>query len=275
MKGELLFNLPWILLYEADKNYRNGIRRLNRDAKTLAGIELFKFYISYFKEHGISSNKIIVLADSWFSNKTMLNYVKGIGVKYRLDAKKNYQVQLPDHDAISKRNEKRRGRKRKKFVKYCSLTDYFTKNDNWSSFMDSKKNRRVLYKTAEITLKTAGRVRVYAFKWKGKETIKFILTPPVRIRKPTAKRIYEDYSVRWKIEVAHRELKQQFSLSKSQSRKEKVVRGFIGIVNLTYSLWKSWVSSLKKKGENVSKCPTWAKIFHYQQIFKNHLIWGG
>ncbi len=80
--------------------------------------------------------------------------------------------------------------------------------------------------------------------------------------------MYRQYQARWRIEEAHRDLKQQFGLPKCQARQAWVVSGFIGLVYFGYSLWKSegWTQCQAELAP--LKCPSWAEEFHREQIYQ-------
>ena len=66
---------------------------------------------------------------------------------------------------------------------------------------------------------------------------KFILTPAIYNSQPNPETIYYEYSYRWRIEEAHRDLKQQFSLSRGRVRAKTTVQGFICLIYGVYSLF--------------------------------------
>lgn len=274
IKDQLVFIMPWMILETKKWSYSKRKRKLEQDSKTTAAIQMITLTMSWFQELNIRKKRIIILADSWFSNKNMVSFIKESKLKYRLDLRKNLRVQLPDHEAIKKKNEHRRGRKRSKFVKYKSLVEYFGKTENWSYFTDSSTEKQIYYKTSVVTLKTLGRVRVYAYYQESHQFPKFIAVPAQLLSKPSPKTVHKEYATRWRIEEAHRDLKQQFGLTKSQNRDGWVVSGFIGLVCLAYSQWKQWAFFLKEKTKNIIKCPTWSENFYIQQIIKKFISIG-
>ncbi|MHA2246716.1 MAG: transposase [Candidatus Hodarchaeales archaeon] len=92
------------------------------------------------------------------------------------------------------------------------------------------------------------------------------------LKTPTPQTVYRKYQSRWRIEEAHRDLKQQFGLPKCQSHQAWVVSGFIGLVYLGYSLWKieKW-KALQREVEPL-KCPSWATEFSREQIYPEILV---
>lgn len=266
VEGQLLFVLPWLLLKDSAV-FKNGFSGQNiQDIKTKAAIELLDEVVKWLEKVGIPKRKIVVVTDSWYSNKTMVEHLKEKKLNYRLDARSNLSVQCPDHEAIKKRGEKRRGRKRKKFVCYVSLKAFMGNYSSWKYFVDKSSDERIYHHTAIITLKKSGRVTVYAFRKESTSRTKFIITPPKRIRPSSFSTVYCHYRFRWRIEEAHRDLKQQFGLSRCQARRGWVVSGFVGLVFLGYSFWK-FTQFITEKIKGCSlKCPSWA------QSFRNFII---
>ncbi|MBN2267143.1 MAG: transposase [Candidatus Babeliaceae bacterium] len=270
INDQVLFILPWLLLKTQNWALFGRTVRNEQDGKTNAGILLIQGFIRWFEAIDIPISKVVVMADAWFSSKTMMAFLKLEQLNCRIDSKKNYRVQEPDHEAIRKRNERRRGRKRKKFVKWTALETYLGHPSQWHYFTDSEKNQRVFYKTVIVTLKTSGRARVYAFYREQSSSVKFILTPAKRLHPPSPKTVYRDYQSRWRIEEAHRDLKQHFGIGKCQNRAGRVIHGFFGIVCLAYGIWKRWAM---KRGVRVGvtpKCPTWAENYHHTYIRSNY-----
>ena len=90
---------------------------------------------------------------------------------------------------------------------------------------------------AIVTLKLGGRVRVFRFWREGCQEPQFLLTPATYTSQPAPKTVYREYSWRWRIEEAHRDLKQQFGLGKCRNRADAVVLGFVGLVYSWYTLF--------------------------------------
>ena len=132
---------------------------------------------------------------------------------------------------------------------------------SWKYFFDISSDERIYHHTAIITLKKSGRVTVYAFRKESTSRTKFIITPPKKIRPPSYKTVYQHYRFRWRIEEAHRDLKQQFGLSKCKVRRIWVVSGFVGLVFFGYSFWKFTRFIAGKIKKTPLKCPSWAYDF--------------
>ena len=93
----------------------------------------------------------------------------------------------------------------------------------------------------------------------------------LRISPPTHQTVYYRYKLRWRIEEAHRDLKQQFGLGKCQAREAWVVHGFIGLVYLGYSMWKFFSFKQFQTSVTPLKYPSWAEAFHRHQIVQELL----
>ncbi len=238
VEGHLVMILPWILVNKSKKTKKKKTKGKEQDAKTKIAIKMLNQIILWLDEFQVTRNRIAVEADSWFSSKPMLDFVRQMGVIYRIDGKKNYGVQVPDKEAIKKAKSQKRGRKRTKFVKYTPLKEYLGSSNSWAFFTNKLTKEQIRYRSAIVSLKTGGRTKIYAFKRKGAKNAKFILTNAKKNRPPTPETVYRDYLYRWRIEEAHRDLKQQFGLEKAQNRHEKVVNGFIHFIAMMYSIWK-------------------------------------
>jgi len=267
VNDKLIFVLPWLLRKPNLTQLKGGKTPKEQDAKTLAAIEMIQTIFSWLERGGIPETQIVVVADAWYANQTMQNFIKQTAADFRLDARSNLSVQCPDHKAIQSRKKKRRGRKRRKFVRYVPLKQFMGDSSGWFYFTDSATGGRVFYRKATLTLKTAGRVTVYAFHRESSAKPKYILTRAFRGKLPTPRRVYRQYQARWRIEEAHRDLKQQFGLPKCQARQAWVVSGFIGLVYFGYSLWKlkEWLQCQAEL--DLLKCPSWADEFHREQIY--------
>ncbi|OLS21139.1 MAG: hypothetical protein HeimC3_36980 [Candidatus Heimdallarchaeota archaeon LC_3] len=110
------------------------------------------------RRNKIPSRRIVVETDSWFNSKTMLDFLRQIKVAYRIDGKNNYGVQIPVRDAISKAQIQKKGRKRKHFVKYITLKEFFGSPEKWSKNTIKATVEIIYSRTATGTLKTGGRV---------------------------------------------------------------------------------------------------------------------
>jgi hypothetical protein len=268
---QLIFVLPW-LLYKSQLTQMRRIKRVKeQDAKTLAAIEMLRNLFSSLERGGIQQTQIVVVADAWYANQTMQRFIKQTDVNFRLDARSNLSVQSPDHKAIQTRTQRRRGRKRRKFVRYVPLKQFMTTSTHWKFFTDPTTGERVFYRTATLTLKTGGRVTCYAFHRESMARPKFILTRALRIKIVTPQRVYREYQSRWRIEEAHRDLKQQFGLGKCQARQAWVVSGFIALIYFGYCVWKTTQWMHPQTELDLSKCPSWAEVFHREQIFQEVL----
>ncbi|MHA1225692.1 MAG: transposase, partial [Candidatus Hodarchaeales archaeon] len=267
VKDQLIFVLPWILRKTLQGQQKKGKQNKEQDAKTMVAIEMVQTFISWLREVNIDENKILVMADAWYANKTMQNFLKKTRANFRFDARSNLSVQIPDHKAIQSRRKKRRGRKRRKFVRYVPLKHFMGSPAKWHYFTDPISKERVFYKKATLTLKAAGRVTVYAFKRESMTRPKFILTRASYVKSTTARYVYQQYQSRWRIEEAHRDLKQQFGLPKCQARQAWVVAGFVALVFFGYTLWKSTSWTCPQASSMFLKCPSWAETFHHEQIY--------
>ena len=269
---QLIFVLPWLLQKSQLTRSKGRKAHKEQDAKTLAAIEMIRNIFSALERGGIRQTQIVVVADAWYANQTMQTFIKQTAANFRLDARSNLSVQVPDHKAIQTRNRKKRGRKRKKFVRYVSLKQFMTAPTNWAFFTDPVTNERVYYRKTTLTLKTAGRVTCYVFHRESLAKLKFILTCALRVKSVTPQRVYREYQSRWRIEEAHRDLKQQFGLTKCQARYAWVVSGFIGLIYFSYCVWKTnrWLHPSAEV--DPLKCPSWAEEFHRAQIFQEALV---
>lgn len=272
--AHLLFIIPWILWKQGKPNRQRISANKEQDAKTLAAIEMIQTIIGWFVEIEVPEKHLVVIADAWYGNKTMQAFIKQTGSDCRIDCRKNYSVQVPNPSAIKARGQQKRGRKRTKFVSYKPLEQYMGNSSLWDYFTDPKTQERVSYKIATVTLKAAGRVTIYAFKWVNQSSPKFIMVRAFRKSRPTPQTVYFQYKLRWRIEEAHRDLKQQFGLRKCQARDGWVVQGFIGLVYLGYSLWKRLSFLASQLATIPLKCPSWAQAFHQGQIVAEMLAGG-
>ena len=263
---QLVFVLPWLLRRPASAQQPGSISRKDQDAKTLAACELLRIVRSRFKQAGISEKRIVVEADAWYGNKTFQSALKQTEGNFRLDARRNLLVQVPDQAALATRGQRRRGRTRQKFVRYLPLTQFLGNSNIWHWFTARDTGERIYYQMVILTLKTDGKVRVYAFWRESCGHPKYILTRALNHGKPTAQLVYDQYQQRWSIETAHRDLKQQFGLTKCQARESWVVSGFIGLIYLGYNLWRvqRWQTQTSEK--KMLKCPSWAEQFYQEQI---------
>jgi hypothetical protein len=265
---QVLAVLPWLLVKPSLSKNHVATRPVNQDAKTAAAITMFEQLIGWLTRYPKDFRRIVILADSWFSSQQMLTWCRQLGVKFRIDGKKSYRVQLPDNEAIKKAQTQRRGRKRTRFTTSLRLEHYCGPPRNWPYFTDAKTGKRVYWYTATVTLVTSGRVRVYAFRRAGSRSPKFILTNATYLRPPTPQTIYRDYAVRWRIEEAFKDLKQHFGLEQCHCRDGWVVTGFFGVLTLAYSLLKTTFARLQHATEVPFLCPTWADQFHKAQIIE-------
>lgn len=274
VNDQLLFIIPWILRRRDKTSGTRSSAKKEQDAKILAGINMIQTFFDWFAEIGVPEKHLVIEADAWYGNKTMQEFIKQTKANFRIDGRKNYSVQVPDHSAIKARRQKRRGRKRTKFVTYVSLEQYMGNSSKWQSFTDPETQERVRYKRATATLKTAGRVTVYAFHRESQPSPKYIMTRAFRKNRATHQTVYSQYRLRWRIEEAHRDLKQQFGLTKCQARNGWVVHGFIGLVYLGYSLWKHLSFLAYQRTATPFKCPSWSFTFFRDQIFSEVLACG-
>jgi len=271
INDQLIFVLPWLLRKPQFTRSNGRKAHKEQDAKTLAAIEMIRNIFSWLERGGIPETQIVVAADAWYANQTMQTFIKQTAANFRLDARSNLSVQCPDYKAIKTRNKRRRGRKRHKFVRYVPLKQFMADSTHWHFFTDSVSGERVFYRKATLTLKTAGRVTCYAFRREPLVKPKYILTRAFQVKSATPQRVYREYQSRWRIEEAHRDLKQQFGLSKCQARHAWVVSGFIGLIYFGYCVWKTdrWLHPHAEL--EPLKCPSWAEEFHREQIYQEAL----
>ncbi len=239
--GQRLLAVPYLLTrtthHESTTPTTAASHALQQDAKSVAALGLISKVVTWLTTEGLRRNRISVVEDSWYSNRTVIATLRQNKVSFRVDAKKNYQVPVPDFGRIKTTHHRKRGRRPTRFVKYVQLEEYFQSVSTGGSFEDSQAGVTVRYKVATVTLKTTGRVRVHAF-WRNNATnAKYILTPAVRQHPPTAETVYEDYRGRWPVEEAHRDVKQHFGLGKCRNRRARVIWGFIGLVHAWYSIF--------------------------------------
>lgn len=270
INGELIIVLPFLLRTENLEKSKSQSKYKSQDPKTIAGMELISQCILYLEEFNISKNQVLILVDSWFCTKAFKEFLIEHELNFRMDSRYNLNVQQPDIKAINDRKIIKRGRKRKKWIKYTGLKDYFESIHKIFSFKEKKHGDSIKAKRANITLKTHGRVLIYAFYSNKYQNPKFIMTRCQTKSPPSPKTIYHEYLIRWEIETAHRELKQQFGIGKSQNRDSWVVMGFIGFINFSYSLFKYLSSKLNKTSKIKIKCPSWAEEFHMKQIIDDY-----
>lgn len=259
--GQLVFVLPWIVQKDKKQYKKAGLRSKEQDMKTVAAIELIDEVVDWLIDLNFVKRKIVITADSWYSNKNMMNFLRQKGIKCLMDIRSNLSVQVPDHGAIKKKGEKRRGRKRRRFVRFRSIKDYVGNWTSWSSFTEKDTKKRIYYRTVTVTLKTLGRVTVYTYKHELFNKMKFIVTFIKHKRPPTALTVFYRYRLRWRIEEAHRDLKQQFGLGKYQARRMWLISGFIGFIFFGYSFWKHRQFLENKTSTKPVKCPSWSFDF--------------
>jgi len=264
--NQVVFVMPWLLKKSTKTKNMNNSSKKEQDLKTQASIEMIKFIVYCLLEHGVAEKRIYVEADSWFSSYTMRKFLTALRVKYRLDGKSSYTVQVPDHEAIKLAKTQKRGRKRTRFVKYSKIQEFVGDPSTWRTYYVKDKDMRISYKQVEATLKSGGKCLIYVYWHESWKKIRIILTEVLRKGKSTAKNVYQDYRQRWWIEVAHQELKQQFGISKSKNRDSWIVTGFIGLVSMTYSLFKFKSFCYTKTTGQSLPCPTWADQFHIESI---------
>ena len=261
-----VFFMPWILSSPKQNAFYASTPGQQQGMKAQAAQTMISYIINHLITYKVTQQHIFVEADSWYGTKKMRKFLTNLEVNYRLDGKKSYSVQIPDFEAIKQSQVVRRGRKRQQFVKYVKITKYFGPRETWNSFLDLESGSRIFFKMEQLNLKKGGQSLVYAF-WDEKyQNPKFILTDVKRIRKSSPKTIYYQYHLRWIIEVCHRQLKQEFGLSKCQNRDSWVVSGFIGLVCLAYSIWSFQQYKDTKNDKYVLSCPSWANLFHETQI---------
>jgi hypothetical protein len=156
-------------------------------------------------------------------------------------------------------------------VRYVPLKQFMVDSTSWNFFTDSVTGERVFYRRATLTLKTAGRVNCYAFHRESLAKPKFILTRAFRVKSVTHQLVYREYQSRWRIEEAHRDLKQQFGHPKCQAHRAWVVSGFIALVYFGYCVWKTNRWSQPHTELEPLKCPSWADEFYREQIYQEAL----
>ncbi len=267
LDNHVVFVLPWVVRSAKKAGHAPVSKAKEQDPKTTAAIALLEEVFAWLEEGPIPRQRIVVLADAWFGSHRMLSFLRAAGVIFRIDGKKNYSVQLPDHDALAKAKIQKRGRKRKRWVTYRPLAQFLGAPAQWHYFTDTSSGTAVFWKSALVTLKTGGRVRISAFRAEGRVRTKFIMTNPCWKTPPTPQTVYRDYSWRWRIEEAHRDLKQHFGLGNCHNRDAWVVLGFFGLLYLAYSLFKQRAFIQEKTTGRPLTCPSWAEMFHRVQIY--------
>ena len=241
VKGEALFVLPYLLLDHSVPRSTPPTGRAKaareQDAKTAAAMALITKVVTWLEEEGVARSKMGVLADAWYSKQTFLAFVREMKLLFRVVGKKNYHVEFPDMKRVARRKKGGRGRRPARYVQTRRLDLHFETVKAHGSFLDPASGKRVEWKVAIVTLKQGGRVRVYRLWREGCKAPQFLLTPATYKTRPDPKTAYVEYSWRWRIEEAHRDLKQQFGLGKCRNRDEEVVYGFVGLVYGWYSLF--------------------------------------
>ncbi len=239
--GKVILVLPWLVVKEetaADKTINKKTRKnQEQNIKSRLALQLLERIIPVLIGAKWRPKRIQITMDSWFSSKPVLDRMRKRSWNYRIDGKKNYQVQEVDHDRVNSRGKPKRGPPYKHFVKYVPLEQRFGDPSSWHSFTCPFTGRTVRYKARTVTLKTGGRVRVYAYQREGCKNPRYILTNAIYKHPPSEEIIYRDYYHRWPIEEAHRDLKQQFGLGSFQQRKEELVDAFIQLVYTGYSVF--------------------------------------
>jgi hypothetical protein len=268
--NQVLFVLPWLLTRSPQSGKNTRTKSAEQDSKTQAAIAMFDQLIQWLNERGVSSKRIVVLADSWFSARTMVGWVRNARVIFRIAGKKSYNVQMPDHDAIDAAKQQIQGRPRTIFIKYLRLEEYLGSAKDWSHFTCPETGKKVYYNRALVTLRTTGRVRVYAFRREGTKEPRFILTNPLIKRPPTPKNVYLAYRVRWRIEEVHKDLKQHFGIGKCQCHEAWRVSGFIGLIYFAYSVVQYEACITQTPTEKTWTCSRWATEFHKTQIIEQN-----
>ena len=241
VKGEALFVLPYLVRTSSvprpASSPPRGRATREQDAKTMAAMALITQIVTWLEAEGVARFKMGVLADAWYSNQTFLAFVRGMKLLFRVAGKKNYHAELPDMKRVGRRKQGGRGRRPARFVKTRRLDLHFETVTAHGSFLDPATGKRVAWKLAIVTLKQGGRVRVFSFWREGCKEPQFLLTPATYHTQPDPKTVYVEYSWRWRIEEAHRDLKQQFGLGKCRNRTDAVVLGFVGLVYSWYTLF--------------------------------------
>ncbi|MHA1169400.1 MAG: transposase [Candidatus Hodarchaeales archaeon] len=264
---KVVFILPYLLLSTKKRVTRRPGKQKEQDGKSQAAMELLEEFYQWFDGAGISRKRTVVMADSWYGMQPMPDFLRESGVKFRIDSKKNYSVQMVDHEAVNRARRQTRGKKRKRFVKYRRLDQFIRDPLSWRYFTGPVSGERVYHKTAKLTLKTGGQVRIYGFFREGSREPKFIMTDPCLKYPPDPRTVYRDYRLRWRIEEAHRDLKQQFGIGKCQCRDSWIVHGFTGLIYFAYSLFKQQVCFDGIEDPKAYNTPSWAKAFHKNQVY--------
>ena len=266
VNGKPVLILPYILQKEVLSLKKSQYKRKQQDLKTKLAIEYIRTLMQWFIEYKINFNNVLVIADAWYSSRTFITFLKELGVKFRIDSRTNYKVLLPLHPPASSTQPGKRGRKRQHWIKEVRLDEFFLHVTQVFWFRDTSSDVPVMAKRAIIRLNTQGRVMVYAFWRSDRVTVKYILVPIVYTRPPAPKTVYYDYTLRWTIETAHRNLKQQFGLGKNQQRDAWAVWGFIGVVFFGYSIWLWTTANTLNSEDFLFGCPSWAETFHVENI---------
>jgi DDE superfamily endonuclease len=191
-----VFFMPWILSSPKQNSFYVSTPSQQQGMKAQAAQTMILFIIDHLIANGVTRKHIFVEADSWYGTKKMRKFLNDLEVNYRLDGKKSYSVQIPNFEAINQPQMVRRGRKRKQFVKYVKISQYFGPRETWKSFLDLDSGHRIYFKIEQLNLKKGGQSLVYAF-WDEKyQNPKFILTDVKRLRRPSPKTIYYQYHLR-------------------------------------------------------------------------------
>ncbi len=268
--GQIVLMLPWVLLKKESVKHRRQKCQQEQEQKTKVAIEMLEEIFALFESLDIDITTVELLADAWYSSKLFVDYVRSKHVLYLISGKKNYGVQVPDYQALAERKKPRKGRQRQHWVVYVRVEDYLGQPTDWPWFTDKATGRKIHYRKVIVTLKTTGRVTVYAFWREGSRHPLYLLSSPVRKLPPSPKNVFYRYADRWWIEVAHKELKQQFGLGKCHARDAWVVHGFVGLVFFAYSVWRQWTATTAQEKGTPYACPTWAeefqKIHHYHEV---------
>ena len=241
VQGQALFVLPYLIQTSSVPRPvmpgRRGAPQREQDAKTAAALTLLTQVVAWLEAAGLPHSRLGVLADAWYANETFLAGVREMRLLFRVAGKKNFHVELPDMKRVQRRRRGGRGRKPTRFVKSRRMDVHFETVQAHGSFRETASGKRVTWKQAVVTLKQGGRVRIFRFWREGCPEPQFLLTPATYQTRPDPKTVYREYAWRWRIEEAHRDLKQQFGLGKCRNRAETTVWGFVGLVYGWYAVF--------------------------------------
>ena len=166
----------------------------------------------------------VVLADSWYCVEPFVRELRWMGLKYVLEIKTNATIREP----IKKQEQKRRGRKRKKWYRTVSIISYMEKVERVREIgflgdLDTGKEEKVLYKIKEkacrINALPGLHKVVYSYD-PERGTEKYLITNELTWE---GVKLVKEYFHRWVIEEFFRNAKQQLNMEGACVRSEQGV----------------------------------------------------